>query len=101
MSFAKYYYRDRMKEDERGRGYSMHRRKGTCARSSGRKHTEGKRTLGRPRRRFEDMKIDLKEVGMGSVHWIYRAQDRDQWRALMKTVIRFRVPSNAGNYLSS
>ena len=54
---------------------------------------EGKRPLGRPRRRWEDnIKMDLKEVGCGGVDWIELAQDRDRWRALVKAVMNLRVP---------
>ena len=54
---------------------------------------EGKRPLGRPRRRWEDnIKMDLQEVGGGRGDWIYLAQDRDRWRALVGTVRDFRVP---------
>jgi len=53
---------------------------------------EGKRPLGRPRRRWEDnIKMDLREVG-GSGEWMKLAQDRDRWRSLVNTVIKFRVP---------
>ena len=55
--------------------------------------TEGKRPLGRPRRRWEDnIKMDLQEVGGGLVDWMELAQDRDGWRALVGTVRNFRVP---------
>jgi hypothetical protein len=53
---------------------------------------EGKRPLGRPMRRWEDgIKMDLREIGCGSVDWIQLAQDRDRWRALVDTVINLRV----------
>jgi hypothetical protein len=54
---------------------------------------EGKRPLGRPRRRREDnTEIDLREVGRGGMDWIDLAQDRGQWRALVKTVMNLWVP---------
>jgi hypothetical protein len=54
---------------------------------------EGKRPLGRDRRRWVDnIKMDLEEIGWGGKHWIDVAQHRDQWRALVNTVMNFRVP---------
>ena len=54
---------------------------------------EGKRTLGRPRCRWEDnIKMDLQEVGCGGMDWINMAQDRDRWRALVKAGMNLRVP---------
>ena len=54
---------------------------------------EGKRPLGRPRRRWEDnIKMDLQEVGAGFGDWMELVQDRDRWRALLSTVMNFRVP---------
>jgi hypothetical protein len=54
---------------------------------------EGKRPLGRPRRRWEDnMKMDFQEVGGGRGDWMELAQDRDRWRALVSTVKNLRVP---------
>jgi hypothetical protein len=53
---------------------------------------EGKRPLGRPRRRWEDgIKMDLGESGWGGVEWIHLAQDRDRWRALVNAVMNLRV----------
>jgi hypothetical protein len=54
---------------------------------------EGKRPLGRPRRRWEgNIKMDLQEIGLGCGDWIESAQDRDRWRALVSTVKNLRVP---------
>jgi hypothetical protein len=54
---------------------------------------EGKRPLGRPRRRWEDnIKMDLQDVGFGVMDWIELAQDRDSWRALVNAVMNLRVP---------
>jgi hypothetical protein len=62
---------------------------------------EIKRPLGRPRCRWEDnIKIYLQEdVGCGGMDWIDLDQDRDRWRAFVNTVMNFRVPENAGNFL--
>jgi hypothetical protein len=49
---------------------------------------EGRRPLGRPRRRWEDnIKMDLREIGFGDMDWIDLAQVRDRWRALVNTVM--------------
>jgi hypothetical protein len=54
---------------------------------------EGKRPLGRPRRRWLDnIKIDLLEIGLSVVDWISLAQDRYRWRALVNSVMNLRVP---------
>ena len=54
---------------------------------------EGKRPLGRPRRRWEDnIKMDLQEVETGCGDWMQLAEDREMWRALLSTVMNFRVP---------
>jgi hypothetical protein len=53
---------------------------------------EGKRPLGKPRRRWEDgIRMNLREIGWGSVDWIQLAQDRNWWRALVNTVMNLRV----------
>ena len=54
---------------------------------------EGKRPLGRPRRRWEDnIKMDLEAVGRGCMDWMELAKDRDRWRVLVSTVMSFRIP---------
>jgi hypothetical protein len=53
---------------------------------------EGKRPLGTPRHRWEDgIRMDVREIGWGSVDWIQLAQDRDRWRALVNKMMNFRV----------
>jgi hypothetical protein len=53
---------------------------------------EGKRPLGRPKRRWVDnIKADLLEIGWGGVDWIGLTQDRDKWRALVNAVMNLRV----------
>jgi hypothetical protein len=54
---------------------------------------EGRRPLGRPRRRWVDnIKMDLREIGYDGVDWVDLAQDRGHWRALVNTVMNLRVP---------
>ena len=58
---------------------------------------EGKRPLGKPRRRWEDnIKMELQEVVGGCGDWMELAQDRDSWRALVRTVRNLRVPKMRG-----
>jgi hypothetical protein len=53
---------------------------------------EGKRPRGRPRRRWEDeIRMDLRETGLGDVDWIRLAQDMDRWRAVVSAVMNLRV----------
>jgi hypothetical protein len=54
---------------------------------------EGKRPLGGPRLRWVDsIRLDLREIGWGGMDWIDLAEDREQWRALVNTVMNLRVP---------
>ena len=69
----------------------MGERRGVCKVLVGK--PEGKRPLGRPRHRWEDIiKVDIQEVGCGGMDWIVLAQDRDRWRALENAVMNLRVP---------
>jgi len=54
--------------------------------------SEGKRTLGRPTRRWKDITMALREIGWEAVDWIHLAQDRDQWWAFVNTVMNNWVP---------
>jgi hypothetical protein len=54
---------------------------------------DGRRPFGRPRRRWEDnIKIDLREIGIDGANWIRLAQDRVKWRAFVSTVMNLRIP---------
>jgi hypothetical protein len=54
---------------------------------------EGKKPLGRPTRRWEDnIKMDLREIGWDGMDWTGLAQDRNQWRTLVNTVMNLRIP---------
>jgi len=70
---------------------SMGERRGVYRVSVGK--SEGKRPLGRPRRRWEgNIKINLQEVGCGGMDWIELAQDRDRWRELLNVLMNLRLP---------
>jgi hypothetical protein len=62
---------------------------------------EGNRPLGRPRLRYvDDTKIGLRVIGWDSMDWIDLPQGRDRWRSLVNTIMNFRLPFNAGKFLS-
>jgi hypothetical protein len=64
--------------------------------------TEGKRPLGKSRRRWlVNIKINLREIGWDVMDWIDLSWDRDQWRGLVNTVMNLRVPKNAVKFFSS
>jgi hypothetical protein len=80
-------YNGQVKEDSMGRAYSMHPYRSLLGKP------EDKRPLGRPRRRWKDnIKMDLRDIGWGSIDWIVLAEDRDRGRALVNTVMNLRVP---------
>jgi hypothetical protein len=64
--------------------------------------SDGKRELVSPRRRCKDnIRMNLRKIEWKIVDWIHLALDRDQWRALVKTVMNLRVPLKTGNFLTS
>jgi hypothetical protein len=90
--FAKYTYNNKVEEDEIGGSCSTNGEKRNACRLLVGK-PEGKKPLGRPRRRWMDnIRMDLGEVGCGDVDWIGLAQDRKRWRALVNSVLNLRVP---------
>jgi hypothetical protein len=62
---------------------------------------ERKGPLGRPRRRYVNIRIDLGEVGWGDMDWIGLAQDKNMWRALVNSVLNLRIIRNAGKLSSA
>jgi hypothetical protein len=90
--FTQYRARDKIEKNEMGGACSTYGGRVRCVQVLVRK-TEGKRPLGRPRRRWEDnIRMDLQEVGFGCEDWIWLAQDSDRWRALVSAVRNLRVP---------
>jgi hypothetical protein len=82
---------------------------GPCSTNGGKRNAyrlsvrkpEGKKPLGRPRRRgVDNIRMDLGEVGWDDVDWIGLAKDRNKWRALVNSVLNLRVPRNAGKVSS-
>jgi hypothetical protein len=83
---------DQVKEDEIGRVCSINGGEEECTEDLVGK-SQGKRSLGRPRRRrVDNVKIDLREIGWGSTDWIDLVQDRNQWRVFVNTVMNLMIP---------
>jgi hypothetical protein len=100
-STAVVYFRNKLSDQTTYLNYVKPGRAGHVARMGEKRNenrisvgkSEGKRPLGRPRRRWEDgIRMDLREIGWGGLDWIDLAQDRDQWRALVNMVINLQVP---------
>jgi hypothetical protein len=89
--FSKYNLNDKIKEDVMGRACSTNEKRNAYRILVGK--PEEKRPLGRPRRRWVDnIKMDLREIGWDGMDWIDLAQDRDQWRAVVNTVMNLGLP---------
>jgi hypothetical protein len=92
LHFAKSYSVDALKKDEMGRSCSTHDGK-RSAYNTLVGEPEGKRPLGKHRRKLEDsITMDLREMGWLDVDWIHLAKDTDQWRAFVNTVMNLWIP---------
>jgi hypothetical protein len=92
-SISTKFYNDNIRKRMRWAGHVAHMREDRGVHRVLVGRLEGKRLLGRPRRRWEDnIKMDLQEVGEGREDWMELAQDRDRYPALVGTVRDFRVP---------
>jgi hypothetical protein len=65
------------------------------------RNPEVKRPVGRPRCRWDDDKIDLQQIGWSNMDWIYVAEVRNQWRAIVDTVMNLRFLQNVVKFLNS
>jgi hypothetical protein len=89
-----------VKEDEMGRACSTNLEKRNACRILMAK-PEGKRPLGRARRRWiNNFKMGLTAIGWGGMDWTYLAQDRDQWRAFVIVIMNVWVPQKIGKFMS-
>jgi hypothetical protein len=82
------------------RAYSTDARDGGSIKNSVRK-CEVKRSIGRPRHRWENIRLDLRDIVWKCLDWMHLAQDRDQWRVHEDTVINLSIPYNAVIFLTS
>jgi len=86
---------------EMGGAYRIHGRDQKCIQNVDRS-LEGKRTLGRPRRRWEgNIRMNLRKLVLEGVNWMHFAQSRDKWQDLVKTAMNIRFPYKAENFLTS
>jgi len=84
---------DKIEKNEMGAGHVVHMGERRVVDRALAGKTEGKRQLGRPRRRWKDnIKMDLQEVGCRGIDWMELAQCRERWRALANAVMNFWVP---------
>jgi hypothetical protein len=96
------YQDDQIKENEMGGACNTHESERRNAYEIFVGKPEGKRPLGRPRRRWEDnIRMDLRVIGWEGVDCMHLAQDRNQWRAFVNTVTNLRVPLMVGKFLTS
>jgi len=91
LYLTKYCSGDQIQKTELGGACSAYGEKERCIQGLVGK-PKGKRALGKPRRRWDDIKMDLKEVGCRGMHWTDLAEDRDRWRAVVNAVMILRVP---------
>jgi hypothetical protein len=94
---TKYHRGNQMKGDKMGRACSKHGRDEKCRVGK----PKGKRPLGRPRQRWENITMDLRGIWWEGVDLMHLAQDRNQWQALVNMAVTLWVPEEKGNFFTS